>query len=538
MGFAAIGAVAFSRLALQAGVPWLPALLISGLVAVPIGALLAIPAIRLSGLYLALATFGFGLVLSDMFYQSSLMFTVTATGIAVPMPHLSWLHVDTPTGFYYVVLVATVLSAILVVALVRGRLGRILRGMAESPTALASSGTSINVTRVLVFCISAYLAAIAGAFIGMTLQTVNGQSFDPFVSLTILAVIMIITGWEPWNALIAAAGLALIPAYVSSATTSTYLQCLFGVGAVLAALGLQGGMPVAWRQALDRRLGKRARPAMTPEQVAAATPSITSPFGIDISGLTVRFGGLVAVDDLSLSAGPGRITGLIGPNGAGKTTVFNACSALNRPASGRLLFNGKDVSRAGTSARARRGLGRTFQQMELYESLTVAENVELGREASMAGAGIRSHVVAKLRDETQVSATAAEAMALCGIESLAGSQVGSLSTGQRRLVELARCVAGPFGFVLLDEPSSGLDRDETRQFGEILERIVAERGTGILLVEHDMALVMRVCQEIFVMDFGTLIFSGSPEEVRQSAIVQAAYLGTESDLVAEPEPVE
>ncbi len=536
MGFAAIGVVAFSKLTLSAGIPWLPALLLSGLVAVPIGALLAIPAIRLSTLYLALATFGFGLVLSDMFYQSSLMFTVTATGIAVPMPHLSWLSVDSPKGFYYVTLAALVIVAIVVVALVRGRLGRILRGMAESPTALASSGTSINVTRVLVFCISAYLAAIAGAFIGMTLQTVNGQSFDPFLSLTLLAVIMIITGGEPWNALIAAAGLALIPAYVSSATTPTYLQCLFGVGAVLAALGLQQGLPLAWRAAMDRKLVKRR--ALDPAAVAEAPAVRSAPFGIEVTKLTVRFGGLVAVNGLTLTAGPGRITGLIGPNGAGKTTVFNATSALVRPAAGRLLFDGKDVTRLGSAARARRGLGRTFQQMELYDSLTVAQNVELGREASMAGAGVVSHLVGHPKDHIRIEAATIEALELCGIDGLAEQQVGSLSTGQRRLVELARCVAGPFGFLLLDEPSSGLDREETRRFGEILERIVSERGTGILLVEHDMALVMSVCEEIFVMDFGNLIFSGTPEEVRRNASVQAAYLGTESDLLPEPEPVE
>ena len=141
-------------------------LVLAGLVAVPIGALLAIPAIRLSGLYLALATFGFGLVLADMFYNSSVMFGVLSTGIPMPDPHLGWVHVDTPDGFYYVVLIIAVVMAVTVVSIVRGRLGRVLRGMAESPVALATSGTSLNVTRVLVFCLSAYIAAIAGALIG------------------------------------------------------------------------------------------------------------------------------------------------------------------------------------------------------------------------------------------------------------------------------------------------------------------------------------------------------------------------------------
>jgi ABC-type branched-subunit amino acid transport system ATPase component/branched-subunit amino acid ABC-type transport system permease component len=528
-GFAAVGAVAFSKLTVHAGVPWLLALILSGLIAVPIGALLAIPAIRLGGLFLALATLGFGLVLSDMFYQSSVMFGTTETGLAVPLPHLSWLKVDTATGFYYVVLAITAVAAALVIGSVRGRLGRVLRGMAESPVALMTSGTSLNVTRVIVFCLSAFLAGIAGALIGSTLQLVNGLSFDPFMSFTALAVIMIIAGGEPWNAVLAGAGLALIPAYVTSGTTTTYLQCFFGVAAVLAALGMQKGLlPERWRQAMDLRLRNR-RPSLASASPAPHSP-VAAPFDLDVKGLTVRFGGLVAVNDLTLRAVRGRITGLIGPNGAGKTTVFNACSALVRASSGEITFDGHDVSRLGPAARARRGLGRTFQQMELYDSLTVAETVALGREAAMAGAGVVSHVIGRRADRTAISARTREALELCGIESLASEQVGSLSTGQRRLVDLARCVAGPFGFLLLDEPSSGLDRRETNHFAAILLQVVAQRAVGILLVEHDMSMVMKVCDHIFVMDFGTCIFEGNPEQVQSSEVVRRAYLGVESGL--------
>lgn len=562
MGFAAIGAVAFSKLAVEAGVPWLFAVLLAGLVAVPIGALLAIPAIRLSGLYLALATFGFGLLLANMFYTSNLMFGITDVGISMPMPHLGWISLDSPTGFYYVVLAATALMALLVVALVRGRLGRVLRAMADSPAALATSGTSTTVTRVLVFCISAYLAAVAGAFMGMVLQSVTGQSFDPFMSLTLMAVIMIVQGGEPWNAIIAGAGLGLIPTYITASSTSTYLQCFFGVGAVLAALGLQGGMPAKLRSFLERIGGRSPLPVLAPAgAVFLSAPSALSavarpdrapavalsssdpqpvpghraPFTLAVRDLTVRFGGLVAVDGLNLEAGPGSITGLIGPNGAGKTTVFNACTGLVRPAGGRILFDDVDVSGQGPAARARRGLGRSFQQMELFDSLSVADNVAMGREASLAGASVHGHLVSPASQRRTVQAAVAEALTLCGIESLAGLQAGALSTGQRRLVELARCLAGPFGFLLLDEPSSGLDRNETSQFGAIIRQVVAERGVGILLVEHDMALVMEVCQKIFVMDFGVLIYSGTPGEVSASEVVRAAYLGSQDVEIAQPE---
>ncbi len=248
----------------------------------------------------------------------------------------------------------------------------------------------------------------------------------------------------------------------------------------------------------------------------------------------MRYGGHVAVNDVSLAAPVGRITGLIGPNGAGKTTLFNVASGLVRPASGQLRLHGADMSALDPAARARHGLGRTFQKMELFDSLTARENVSLGREAGQAGRRPWQHVAETTRDRQNRNAAAEQAMALAGIADLAGRPVAALSTGQRRLVELARCLAGEFDVLLLDEPSSGLDRTETERFGGILTRVVAERGVGILLVEHDMALVMNICDYVHVLDFGTMIFEGTTADVSASDEVRAAYLGAEP--VGQPQP--
>jgi ABC-type branched-subunit amino acid transport system ATPase component len=237
---------------------------------------------------------------------------------------------------------------------------------------------------------------------------------------------------------------------------------------------------------------------------------------------------------VSLAAPVGRITGLIGPNGAGKTTLFNVASGLVRPATGQLQLHGADMSALDPAARARHGLGRTFQKMELFDSLTTRENVSLGREAGQAGRRPWQHVAETTRDRQSRSAAAEQAMALAGIANLAGRPVAALSTGQRRLVELARCLAGEFDVLLLDEPSSGLDGGETERFGEILTQVVAERGIGILLVEHDMALVMTICDYVHVLDFGTMIFEGTTADVSASAEVRAAYLGAEP--VGQPQP--
>jgi ABC-type branched-subunit amino acid transport system ATPase component len=250
--------------------------------------------------------------------------------------------------------------------------------------------------------------------------------------------------------------------------------------------------------------------------------------GLSVRGLSVRYGGLHAVEDVSLDAPVGRITGLIGPNGAGKTTTFNACTGLVRPSAGTVSLGGEDVTRLAPQARALRGLGRTFQRMELFDSLTVAENVALGREAGLAGRAPLKHLFATRSERQQVEGLAREALSRCGIEDVAGRRTADLSTGHRRLVELARAIAGGFRMLLLDEPSSGLDKDETERFGEILLGLVADGDHGILLVEHDMALVMSTCTYLFVLDFGKLLFEGTPEAVSDSDVVRAAYLGAEA----------
>ncbi|MBA3741637.1 ABC transporter ATP-binding protein [Sporichthya sp.] len=250
--------------------------------------------------------------------------------------------------------------------------------------------------------------------------------------------------------------------------------------------------------------------------------------GLQLKDLVVRFGGLVAVDTVSLHAPAARLTGLIGPNGAGKTTTFNAITGLNRPTSGHVRLNGQDISKLPPQARAQRGLGRTFQRMELFDSLTVRENVALGREAGMAGSNPLRFLRCGAAERRQVRTAATEAMELSGITALADRRPADLSTGQRRLVELARVIASGFGMLLLDEPSSGLDKAETHRFGETLRTLVDERGVGILCVEHDMALVMRVCDYIYVLDFGKPIFNGTASQVAGSPIVKSAYLGSEA----------
>lgn len=249
--------------------------------------------------------------------------------------------------------------------------------------------------------------------------------------------------------------------------------------------------------------------------------------GLVIDDVRVEFGGLVAVAGLTMSAPVGAITGLIGPNGAGKSTTFNVCSGLVEAKHGSVSFRGHDLTRAPVTRRAEVGIGRTFQRMELFESLTVAENVSLGAEARRAGRSPVTQLIERRAERASIDDRTAFALRRCGIAELAGRHAGTLSTGERRLVELARCFAGEFQLLLLDEPSSGLDVDESKRFGELLRCSVADEGLGILIVEHDMSLIADTCDHVYVLDFGELIFEGAPLDVLSSPVVRAAYLGTE-----------
>jgi ABC-type branched-subunit amino acid transport system ATPase component len=270
------------------------------------------------------------------------------------------------------------------------------------------------------------------------------------------------------------------------------------------------------------------RPPPLPEPVPVSRGRTDRPAlstSLSVENLTIRYGGAVAVDGVSLAVRAGTITGLIGPNGAGKTSTFNACSGIVRPSQGRIVLHGLDITRASRSERARLGLGRTFQRVQLFESLDVRTNVALARECALAGGNPLRQVVALRGDGRKIEDATATAVELTGIESYLDARVEHLSTGQRRLVELARVLAGPFDTILLDEPSSGLDATETENFGEILKRVVDDLGVGLLLVEHDMALVQQTCEQVYVLDFGEMIFEGRAQEMLASDVVRTAYLG-------------
>lgn len=232
---------------------------------------------------------------------------------------------------------------------------------------------------------------------------------------------------------------------------------------------------------------------------------------LQVDGVTVAFGGIRALVDVSVDVESGRITGLIGPNGAGKTTLFNVITGLQKPRHGRVVLGDVDATNKGPRARARMGLGRTFQRLEVFGSLSALDNVLVAVENGGAmGKAARRKAV--------------DLLARVDLTQVAGVQADVLPTGQARLLELARALACAPKVLLLDEPFSGLDANESSRLGDLLEELAGE-GLAILLVEHDMEMVMRLCARIHVLSFGSVIASGRPDEIKADPSVQEAYLG-------------
>jgi ABC-type branched-subunit amino acid transport system ATPase component/branched-subunit amino acid ABC-type transport system permease component len=549
--FAGIGAAVMAHLNQGLGIPWLASLILAALVTVPVGAIVAVPAIRRAGVYLAIATFGFAILVEQLFYPMAFLFGTSASGVPAARPSggIGPWRFATDNGFYYVLLVITVAVVLGLVLLEKGRLGRLLKAMGDSPVALETHGAAVTVTRVVVFCVSAAIAAMSGGLTASVFGFAVSSQYTSFSGLTLFAAVTVIILGSPWYALVAAAGTVLIPAYTSDANTATYLQLAFGFGAVTYVYAARNPITVpkpvqAWLNRFGRAGADERSPGPRAARSGRAAAGESAPqrrrlsSGLEVKDLAVHYSGTVAVNDVSFAAPLGAITALIGPNGAGKTSTFNAVSGLVRCRAGSMTLGGADLRELPPSRRARRGLGRTFQRSELFDSLTVRQNIQMGCEAALAGRNFRSQLLVTLGDRERVAIATREAVELAGVGDLLDAQAGLLSTGQRRLVELAAVLAGPFDLLLLDEPSSGLDARESAAFGRVLRRVVAERGVGILIVEHDMRLVQAICDRVYVLDFGSLLFEGTAQEMRDSDVVRKAYLGEAAEAPVQVGPDE
>ncbi|WP_330293351.1 branched-chain amino acid ABC transporter permease/ATP-binding protein [Streptomyces sp. NBC_00576] len=532
---AGTGAFIAGHAAADWGWPFELALLAGVLGTVPIGLLFALPAVRTRGVNLAIITLGLGTTLEAMVFQNTdLSTTPGSDGIAVGKQTLFGISisgVDHPQRYATVVLVMFVAATLVVANVRRSRTGRRLIAVRANERAAAALGIDVRAAKLYAFGLSAAIAALAGVLTGFRSTSVVFSDFASFESITALGLAVIggvgfLVG-PLFGAVFAAGTVGARFGDLVLPGLSEWMPLIGGIILVLTLVGNQDGIgKELGRQAagVHRRLsaGRGASVPETGRVEAAVAVRRAAPLPLHVRDLTVRYGGVVAVDGLSLDVEPGRIVGLIGPNGAGKTSAIDAVTGFTRAASGSVRLGDRDATRLPVHRRAAAGLSRSFQSLELFEDMTVLDNLY----AACDRPGRWTYLTDLIRPGSRpLPAHVLVTVREFGLQDSLDRPVGDLSYGERRLLAIARAVAASPSVLLLDEPAAGLSDDETRELAHLVRRLAEDWGMGVLLVEHDVDMVMSVCDQVVVLDFGRRICAGTPEEVRRDPAVRAAYLG-------------
>ncbi|HEY6760387.1 MAG TPA: ATP-binding cassette domain-containing protein [Baekduia sp.] len=537
---AGAGALIAAKLDKNVGLPFPFAVLAGALATVPVGVIFGLPALRTRGVNLAVVTLGLGLAVQSMVFNNPSV-AGTADGTPVGSPTLFGLSLDAidhPGRYAVLALVLFTGCGLLVANVRRGVIGRRLIAVRTNERAAAALGIGVFDAKLYAFGLAAFIAALGGVLIGFQDHTVAYAPFNPIASIT--GVAFAVVGSVGWvlGALVGATfyagafGSWLIQV-VFGGSIDRYIVLIGGVSLLVFLLLNPNGIVSGNARMLRQLRARRGLGARGGGDVAAAiasggeAPGRTDGRSLHVSGLTVRYGGVTAVSDFSVTVAPGEIVGLIGPNGAGKTSVIDAVSGF-AAADGDVRLGDETLDGLAVHRRARAGVSRSFQSLELFDDVSVLENLRAASDPQ----GWRSYVVELLRPGRAPLPVAAQAAVReFQLEDDLAKRPDELSYGRRRLVAVARAVAANPEILLLDEPAAGLDERESAELAEFV-RVLAKRwGIGVLVVEHDMAFVMSLCDHVTVLDFGRQIASGTVAQIREDPAVISAYLGAPSTQV-------
>ncbi|TFC46634.1 branched-chain amino acid ABC transporter ATP-binding protein/permease [Cryobacterium sp. TMT1-21] len=552
--FFAIGAYTHAILLTKLDLPGPVAATIGVLAAMLVALLVGLPLMRLRGHYLALATLGLGFIV--MIGVREWDVTGRTTGIyGISRPTVFGIPIDNNGFFLWFVTPFVVIGLILALNLTRSRAGRALSAVNDSELAAESLGVNTYALRLKVFVLSAGFAGLGGVFYAYQVAIVSPSTSEFHLSVSILLMVVIGGLGSVWGA-VAGAFLVqflgegmrdIIPAIFPGATGEVQLLG-YGIVLILVILLLPGGLFQAattlWqklpfggkRPPVDAHAHAAEDDTTIPQLPAVSTPVAAGEPILVISGLTKRYGGVVAVNDVSLSVPAGSILGLIGPNGAGKTTCFNMISGALTPTSGTVTFLGQVISGRKPHVAAAHGLTRTFQNLQVFTSTDVVGNVYMGRYRKGSAGVLRGMLGLQSSEQSAHRAASYEILASMRLTDAADDSASDLSFGKQRIMEVCRALAAEPALLLLDEPMAGLSGAERDVMAELLRRLRAA-GLTIVLVEHDVAQVMSLADHVAVLDDGVLIAHGDPESVRNDPAVVVAYLGTDLDE-AEAELIE
>lgn len=507
------------------------------------------PALRVRGLFLSVTTLAFAVAASNWLFRVDLL--TGGQGVAVvPRAELfGVIDLAPERTYYYVCLVVLIVCAAMIARLRATGIGRCLIAVRENEAAASALTVSPSAAKLTAFALSGGLAALGGGLLAGLEINVGSTSFGPHLSLQVVAMVIIGGLGSVAGAILGAVYVVGLPALWDGSPAIALATS--GIGLLVLLLYLPGGLIEVVhrsRDALLARLARHTPPAPPQTQTSATRPLPTMPAAdgddeesedseepaLIVSAITVAFGGQRALDGVTITAHNGEVVGLIGSNGAGKSTLLNVISGFVPAGDGRVVLLGADITRLPAYRRAEQGLGRIFQDARLFGDLTVRETVKVALEAHE-----RSELVPSMlalppsrRAERTKASEAGSIIDFLGLGRYADTFVGSLSTGTRRMVELACLLAQNASVLLLDEPTAGVAQREAEAFGPLIERIQSELGATIVLVEHDIPLVMSISDRVYCLAAGRCIAEGLPAVVRNDPAVVAAYLGTDERAIA------
>ncbi len=522
-------------------IPFGLAIVLAPLVIGLLAAIIGIGALRVRGLLLAVSTFALAIAAQQYLYRRP-FFSNGETSVLFERGSLLGLDIADQRTYLYVCLGGLAIVLAIVARLRHSGIGRTTIAVRDNADAAAAYTVSPTRTKLTAFALAGAITGFGGALIGGLARNIRYSDTFFLVSDSLRLVAIVVIGGlgSLFGAVLGALWVVGLPAF----WPDNEIIPLFtsSIGLLIVLMYFPGGLvqiAYAARDALldwvDRRSDRpvpERRPAGTPLSVRHTERTVEVPAVVlATQGLTVRFGGIVAVNDVSIDVGRDEIVGLIGANGAGKTTLMNAIGGFVA-ASGHVTVMGTDVSKLSPSARARTGLGRTFQSAMLFPELTVRETVQVALEARGRTSFLKSAFYLDGPAERRRASHASDLIDLLGLGRYADTYVSDLSTGTRRIVELANLLAVDATLLCLDEPTAGVAQREAEAFGPLIKRIRQELGASILIIEHDMPLIMSISDRVYCLETGTVIAQGSPSEVRNDPAVIASYLGTDERAIA------
>jgi len=528
-GLFAVGAYTAAKLALSLGWGFVGDFAGAVVMTMLVGLLLGVPALRVRHHYLAVLTIGFGIMVEKLANEGG-SFTGGFAGLTgIPGVILFGRELDA-VGTYYVILALAAGLTWGIANMARSRVGRAFLALREGEVAAESLGISEYRYKLLAFVLGSLGAGMAGALYAHVFRYVSPESFTFGVSVEML-VMLLVGGMGTVAGPVLGVGLIqALPELIAG--LDAFRLIIYGGILLLAVIFLPGGLvsllPRRWREPSEPMpdKGELERLEEQAVELLRRAPGPADVPALEVQGLTKYFGGIKALDGVSLRVEDGTIHALIGPNGSGKTTCLHAISGIYRPSGGAVFLRGQEITGRKAYQLAGLGLARTFQRSQIFPRLTVLENVLVGQhswrrtdllQAALGLPGAR-------REEREAREFALGLLSLVGLADRANQEAGSLPHGLQRLLEIARALAARPAVLLLDEPAAGLSEPEGEELERLLRRI-KELGITILLVEHDMRLVMGISDTVTVLDSGQVICSGAPEAVQSDPRVLSAYLG-------------